>query len=43
MQLEVYVFEDADGRESGWTTQDPVEAREYAERYMAWAWMEKKD
>ena len=33
MQVEVYVFEDAAGCESGWTTQDPVEAREYAEKY----------
>ena len=33
MTITVYRFEDANGAEQMWTTQNPVEAKEHAEKY----------
>ena len=33
MKIEVYSFEDKEGLDQGFTTQDPEEAKEHAQKY----------
>jgi len=33
MEVEIYTFEDKDGNTQGWTTENPVDAREHAQKH----------